>query len=150
MSMTGPVCSGAVAAVHARSAVTETEHLRPAARGALGENARKTGDPAPDCPWHGLWVAEGMTWTRRIGALLILAGLGAAPVLGWRSVAADCEPPAPRVTTARTDAANDRTGFGVELEVLHFRIELAWFESVPVRPARRLVFSLLADPSRGE
>lgn len=97
-----------------------------------------------------------MTWTRRIGALLILAGLGAAPPLAWRSRAADCTsglgaaPAARPITAASVDAANDRTGFGVELEVLHLRIELAWFESVPVKPARRLVFSLLADPSRAE
>ena len=92
-----------------------------------------------------------MPWTRRIGALLILAGLGAAPALAWRSRTADCTPPPARpVTAAAVDAANDRTGLGVELEVLHFRIELAWFESVPVKPARRLVFSLLADPARAE
>jgi hypothetical protein len=112
-----------------------------------------------------------MTWTRRVGALLILAGLGAAPALAWRSRTADCasgigasgigasgigasgigaRPPARPVTAASLAGANDRTGLGVELEVLHLRIELAWFESVPVKPARRLVFSLLADPSRAE
>jgi hypothetical protein len=92
-----------------------------------------------------------MTWTRRVGALLILAGLGAAPALAWRSRAPECAPPPPRpAATAALDAANDRTGLGVELEVLHLRIELAWFESIPVKPARRLVFSLLADPSRAE
>jgi hypothetical protein len=84
-----------------------------------------------------------MPWTRRIGALLILAGLGAAPALAWRSRAADCAPPP--AAAAAVGAVNDRTGLGVELEVLHLRIELAWFESVPVKPARRLVFSLLAD-----
>ena len=91
-----------------------------------------------------------MTWTRRIGALLILAGVGAAPALAWRSRTADCGAPARPVAAAGVDAANDRTGLGVELEVLHLRIELAWFDSVPVKPARRLVFSLLADPARAE
>jgi hypothetical protein len=95
-----------------------------------------------------------MTWTRRIGALLILAGLGAAPALAWRSRSADCggvgAAPARPAAAANVDPANDRTGLGVELEVLNLRIELAWFESVPVKPARRLVFSLLADPSRAE
>ena len=92
-----------------------------------------------------------MTWTRRVGALLILAGLGAAPALAWRSRTADCTPPPARpVTAASLDGANDRTGLGVELEVLHLRIELAWFESVPLSPGRRLVFSWLAGPARGE
>ena len=91
-----------------------------------------------------------MTWTRRIGALLILAGVAVAPALAWRS---RC--PMPRssgtpVSDTRISEANGRTGVGVELEVMHLHIELVWFESVPVSPGRRLVFSWLASPSRGE
>jgi hypothetical protein len=33
---------------------------------------------------------------------------------------------------------------------MHLHIELAWFESVPVSPGRRLVFSWLASPTRDE
>ena len=92
-----------------------------------------------------------MIWTRRVGALLILAGVAVAPALAWR---ARIVPP-PRSTgvslaDTRVSAANGRTGIGVELEVMHLSIELAWFESVPVSPGRRLVFSWLAGPSRAE
>ena len=51
---------------------------------------------------------------------------------------------------ARIATANGRTGIGVELEVLSLRIELAWFDAVPVSPGRRIVFSLLADASARE
>ena len=92
-----------------------------------------------------------MTWTRRIGALLILAGLAVAPVLAWRTRTAEAAcPSGTLVAAARISAANGRTGVGVELEVMHLNIELAWFESVPLSPGRRLVFSWLAGPSRAE
>jgi hypothetical protein len=90
-----------------------------------------------------------MTWTRRLGALLILAGLAVTPALAWR--ARIVEGPAPAGTPTaetRVTAANGRTGIGVELEVMHLSIELAWFESVPVSPGRRLVFSWLAGAPR--
>ena len=45
--------------------------------------------------------------------------------------------------------ANGRTGLGVEVEVMDLRLELAWFESGPISPGRRVVFSWLR-PSRGE
>jgi hypothetical protein len=92
-----------------------------------------------------------MTWTRRTGALLLLAGLAVAPALAWRARSAEAGRAA-RAAAGDTylDAANDRTGLGVELEVMHLRIELAWFESLPVSPGRRLVFSWLAEPPRGE
>jgi hypothetical protein len=92
-----------------------------------------------------------MTWRRRLGALLILAALAVAPALAWRARTA--EAPAPwgtPIADTRIRAANGRTGIGVELEVMHLHIELAWFESVPVSPGRRLVFSWLAGPSRAE
>ena len=88
-----------------------------------------------------------MIWTRRAGALLILAGVTVAPALAWR--ARIVEPPRPSgapLADTRVSAANGRTGIGVELEVMHLSIELAWFESVPVSPGRRLVFSWLAGP----
>jgi hypothetical protein len=92
-----------------------------------------------------------MTWMRRVGALLILAGFAVAPVLAWRTRTAEaaCRSGTPAADT-RISAANGRTGIGVELEVMNLHIELAWFESVPVSPGRRLVFSWLADPSRAE
>jgi hypothetical protein len=92
-----------------------------------------------------------MPWTRRIGALLLLAGLAVAPALAWRTRIVGVPPPsgAP-IADTRVTAANGRTGIGVELEVMHLSIELAWFESVPVSPGRRLVFSWLAGPSRAE
>jgi hypothetical protein len=91
-----------------------------------------------------------MTWTRRLGALLLLAALCVAPALAWRGrTPADCGGRG-AAADARFSAANGRTGIGVELEVLSLRIELAWFESIPVSPGRRLVFSLLANPTAGE
>ena len=92
-----------------------------------------------------------MIWTRRIGALLILAGLAVAPALAWRARIVEAPvPPGRPITDTRLTAANGRTGIGVELEVMNLSIELAWFESVPVSPGRRLVFSWLAGPSRAE
>jgi hypothetical protein len=94
-----------------------------------------------------------MPWMRRLTALLLLAGLAVAPALAWRS---RCAPSPARAAAAaaagesRAHDVNDRPGFGVELEVMHLHIELAWFESVPFSPGRRLVFSLLAAPSPGE
>jgi hypothetical protein len=90
-----------------------------------------------------------MTWTRRLGALLILAGLGVAPALAWRARTVDAARPAGTpIADTRISPANGRTGVGVELEVMHLHVELAWFESVPVSPGRRLVFSWLASPTR--
>jgi hypothetical protein len=101
-----------------------------------------------------------MTWTRRIGALLLLAVLCVAPALAWRGgvAAVPCPmaaaivpcPSAAPVADARIAAANGRTGIGVELEVLSLRIELGWFDAVPVSPGRRIVFSWLADASARE
>ena len=56
---------------------------------------------------------------------------------------------------AGTEEAESTLGQQLEvcrsyLEVMHVRIELAWFESVPITPGRRLVFSWLAEPTRGE
>jgi hypothetical protein len=92
-----------------------------------------------------------MIWTRRVGALLILAGLAVAPALAWRARIVDvaCSAGSPLADTRVSDA-NGRTGIGVELEVMNLSIELAWFESVPVSPGRRLVFSWLAGSSRSE
>jgi hypothetical protein len=92
-----------------------------------------------------------MTWMRRGGALLILAGLAVAPALAWRTRSAEaaCLSGAPAADT-RISTANGRTGIGVELEVMQLHIELAWFDWVPVSPGRRLVFSWLAGPSRAE
>ena len=91
-----------------------------------------------------------MNWPRTAGVLLILAGLGAAPVLSTRAriVEAQAAPAGP-APDARIARANGRTGLGVELEVMDLRLELAWFESVPITPGRRVVFSWLR-PSRGE
>jgi hypothetical protein len=92
-----------------------------------------------------------MTWMRRVGALLILAGLAVAPALAWRARSPEAtRPSGTPIADTRISAANGRTGVGVELEVMHLHIELAWFESVPVSPGRRLVFSWLAGPSRAE
>ena len=92
-----------------------------------------------------------MTWMRRLGALLLLGGLAVAPALAWRARTAEssCPGGTPMADT-RISAANGRTGIGVELEVMNLHIELAWFESLPVTPGRRLVFSLLAGPSPAE
>ena len=92
-----------------------------------------------------------MTWTRRVGALLLLAGLAVAPALALRARSLEAgRHGRSGADDTRLDATNDRTGIGVELEVMHVRIELAWFESVPISPGRRLVFSWLAEPTRGE
>jgi hypothetical protein len=90
-----------------------------------------------------------MIWTRRVGALLILAGLAVAPALAWRARIVDVPPPCGRpIADTRVSAANGRTGIGVEVEVMNLSIELAWFESVPVSPGRRVVFSWLAGNSQ--
>ena len=91
-----------------------------------------------------------MTWTRPAGALLILAALAVTPAMSWRA-----SRPAPAsdrsgAIDSRVAPANGRTGLGVELEVHTLRIELAWLESVPLSPGRRLVFSWLATPAPGE
>jgi hypothetical protein len=91
-----------------------------------------------------------MTWTRRIGALLILAGVAAPPALAWRSRCPMAGSSGTPTADTRISEANGRTGIGVELEVMHLSIELAWFESIPVSPGRRLVFSWLANPAAGE
>ncbi|MFI5077884.1 MAG: hypothetical protein ACHQRO_11110 [Vicinamibacteria bacterium] len=91
-----------------------------------------------------------MTWTRRIGALLILAGVAVTPAVAWRSRCPMAGSSGTPTADTRISEANGRTGIGVELEVMHLHIELAWFESVPVSPGRRLVFSWLAGPSRAE
>ena len=91
-----------------------------------------------------------MTWTRRTGALLILAGVAATPALAWRSRCPDMGPSGTPMADTRIGEANGRTGVGVELEVMHLSIELAWFESIPVSPGRRLVFSWLANPAAAE
>jgi hypothetical protein len=89
-----------------------------------------------------------MTWTRRLGALLILAGLAVAPALAWRTRIVEVPSAGgTAIADTRVSPANGRTGIGVELEVMHLSIELAWFESVPVSPGRRLVFSWLAGPA---
>ena len=91
-----------------------------------------------------------MTWTRRFGALLLLAVLAVAPAFAWRGRTVECGAAAAPATDTRISDANGRTGIGVELEVLSLRIELAWFDSIPVTPGRRLVFSWLANPAAGE
>jgi hypothetical protein len=91
-----------------------------------------------------------MTWTRRVGALLLLSGLAVAPALAWRARTVKVGVAGPAIADTRISDANGRTGIGVEVEVMSLHIELAWFESVPVTPGRRLVFSWLADPSRAE
>jgi hypothetical protein len=85
-----------------------------------------------------------MNWPRTVGVLCILAGLSAAPVLSTRARIVEAEAaPAGAAPEARIARANGRTGLGVELEVMHLRLELAWFESVPITPGRRVVFSWL-------
>jgi hypothetical protein len=91
-----------------------------------------------------------MTWTRRVGALLLLSGLAVAPALAWRARTVPAGASAAAIADTRISEANGRTGIGVEVEVMNLHIELAWFESVPVTPGRRLVFSWLASPSRPE
>jgi hypothetical protein len=91
-----------------------------------------------------------MTWTRRVGALLLLSGLAVAPALAWRARTVKIGGAGSAIADTRISDANGRTGIGVEVEVMSLHIELAWFESVPVTPGRRLVFSWLADPSRAE
>jgi hypothetical protein len=91
-----------------------------------------------------------MNWPRTVGALVILAGLSAAPVLTTRARIVEADAASTGAAPdARIARANGRTGLGVELEVMDLRLELAWFESVPVTPGRRVVFSWLR-PSRGE
>ncbi len=94
--------------------------------------------------------AEAMTWTRRVGALLLLSGLAVAPALAWRARIVTAGAGGATMADTRISAANGRTGIGVELEVMSLTIELAWFESVPVTPGRRLVFSWLASPPPAE
>ena len=89
-----------------------------------------------------------MTWTRRVGALLLLSGLAVAPALAWR--ARTVKAAGSSIADTRIGEANGRTGIGVEVEVMSLHIELAWFESVPVTPGRRLVFSWLAAPPPAE
>jgi hypothetical protein len=91
-----------------------------------------------------------MTWTRRVGALLLLSGLAVAPALAWRARTVPAGAGGAAIADTRISEANGRTGIGVEVEVMNLHIELAWFESVPVTPGRRLVFSWLASPSRPE
>jgi hypothetical protein len=91
-----------------------------------------------------------MSWRRTIGALLILGSLGAAPVFTWRARGAEGGAPVGPVPGARLTQSNGRRGIGVELQVLDLHLELAWFESVPVSPGRRLVLSWLARAPRGE
>jgi hypothetical protein len=91
-----------------------------------------------------------MSWPRTVGALLLLGSLSVAPVLTWRARVAEVAPPLGPVPGARIATANGRPGVGVELQVLDLRLELAWFESVPVTPGRRLIVSWLASRPRGE
>jgi hypothetical protein len=91
-----------------------------------------------------------MNWPRTVGVLCILAGLSAAPVLTTRARIVEAEAaPAGAAPGTRIARANGRTGLGVEVEVMDLRLELAWFESVPISPGRRVVFSWLR-PSPGE
>jgi len=105
--------------------------------GNPGRVARRLGMPSP------------MTWTRRVGALLLLSGLAVAPALAWRTRTVKAVA-GPSIADTRIGETNGRTGIGVEVEVMSLHIELAWFESVPVTPGRRLVFSWLAAPSPAE
>ena len=91
-----------------------------------------------------------MTWTRRAGALLLLTGLAVAPALAWRARTVKAGDAGSAIADTRIRDANGRTGIGVEVEVMSLHIELAWFESVPVTPGRRLVFSWLAAPTPAE
>ena len=60
-----------------------------------------------------------MTWTRRIGALLILAGVAATPAVAWRSRCPMSGSSGTPMADTRISEANGRTGIGVELEVMH-------------------------------
>jgi hypothetical protein len=137
------------------AALTGTEHLARGVGAAIAAAPRVFHDfaafRANAAVARRLGKGPAMTWMRRVGALLILAALAVAPALAWRSRAAEVAAPSgtPAADT-RISAANGRTGIGVELEVMHLHIELAWFESVPVSPGRRLVFSWLASPTRDE
>jgi hypothetical protein len=101
-----------------------------------------------------------MSRPRAIGVLLLLGSLGAAPVFGWRAYVEEGAGPvltAPKpvatagpVPGAHVVPSNCRRGVGVELQVMDLHLELAWFESVPVSPGRRLVLSWLARAPRGE
>ena len=91
-----------------------------------------------------------MSWPRTVGVLLALGSLSVAPVLTWRARVAEAATPGGPVPGARIASANDRQGVGVELQVMDLHLELAWFESVPVTPGRRLVVSWLASGPRGE
>jgi hypothetical protein len=97
-----------------------------------------------------------MSWLRAIGVLLLLGSLGAGSVLTDRTGVAAEAVSGPRGSTPspaadmHVAASNDRRGVGVELQVLDLHLELAWFESVPVSPGRRLVLSWLARGPRGE
>ena len=91
-----------------------------------------------------------MNWPRTVGVLIMLAGLSAAPVLSTRARIVEAEAaPAGTAPETRVARENGRTGLGVEVEVMELRLELAWFESVPISPGRRVVFSWLRA-SRGE
>jgi len=97
-----------------------------------------------------------MSWPKTVGVVLVLASLGVAPALTWRARIADAAAPGVSLTDNRALAetrvatTNGRQGIGVELEVMNLHLELAWFESVPVSPGRRVVFSWLAGASRAE
>jgi hypothetical protein len=91
-----------------------------------------------------------MTRMRGAAALLILAALAVTPALWWRAEPVQAGAGRSPLADSRVASANGRTGLGVELEVHALRIELAWFDSVPLSPGRRLVFSWLAGPARGE
>ena len=99
-----------------------------------------------------------MSWPRATGVVLLLCSLGAAPVFTWRDRVAEAAGPAAAKTKAQARPvpgayvapSNDRRGVGVELQVLDLHLELAWFESVPVSPGRRLVLSWLARAPRAE
>ena len=91
-----------------------------------------------------------MSRPRTIAVLLVLGCLSAAPVLTWRAGVTAAPLPAGPVPGTHVASSNGRQGIGVELQVMDLRLELAWFESVPVRPGRRLVLSWLARRPRGE
>ena len=73
-----------------------------------------------------------------------------APALAWRTRTVTAGAAGSPIADTRISAANGRTGIGVEVEVMSLHIELAWFDSVPVTPGRRVVFSWLASPSPAE
>jgi hypothetical protein len=91
-----------------------------------------------------------MSWPRTVGVLLLLGSLGAAPVFTWRARVAEAAAPGGPVPDAHIAQSNGRRGVGVELQVMDLHLELAWFESVPVSPGRRLVLSWLARAPRDE